>query len=87
MGGAHPFHDVQGDNRRLLVALDGRVKLVLMTAGVLVNLFAGGMRTPLLLLLLAYLLVRLAGVRRRAFLWRMAVPLMLAVVAFITQLF
>jgi len=87
MGGAHHFIDAQGESRRLLVALDGRVKLLLMAAALLVNLGAGGIRTPLLLGLLALMLLLTAGVRLRSFLRRMAVPAMLATVALATQLF
>jgi len=87
MGGAHHFIDAQGENRRLLVALDGRVKLLLMAAALGVNLTAGGLRSPLGLAGLALLLVLAAGVRLRSFLRRMAVPAMLATVALLTQIF
>ncbi len=87
MGGAHHFIDAQGENRRFLVALDGRIKLVLLVAALAVNLTAGGIRVPLLLALLAFLLVWTAGVRPAAFLKRMAVPALLALVALVTQLF
>lgn len=87
MGGAHQFIDAQGENRRLLVAVDGRIKLALLLAALVVNLTAGGIRTPLLLALLAFVLVQLAGGRAGAFLKRMAVPALLALVAFVTQLF
>lgn len=87
MGGAHHFIDAQGESRRLLVALDGRVKLVLLVAALAVNLSAGGIRVPLLLAGLAFLGVLAAGVRPALFLQRMAVPAMLAAVAFVTQLF
>jgi cobalt/nickel transport system permease protein len=87
MGGAHHFIDAQGESQRLLVALDGRIKLVLLAAALAVNLTAGGVRTPLALAVLALFLVRLAGVRTGAFLKRMAVPALLATVAFVTQLF
>jgi cobalt/nickel transport system permease protein len=87
MGGAHHFVDAEGQERRLLAALDGRVKLLLMAAALAVNLTAGGVRTPLALALLAFALVLAAGVRAGAFLRRMAVPALLAAVAFVTQLF
>jgi cobalt/nickel transport system permease protein len=87
MGGAHHFIDAQGENQRMLVALDGRIKLVLLTAALVLNLTAGGVRTPLCLAVLALILVRISGVRASAFLKRMAVPAVLATVAFITQLF
>ncbi len=87
MGGAHHFIDAQGENRRLLIALDGRIKLILLLAALVVNLTAGGIRVPLLLALLAFVLVLCAGVRPGAFLRRMAVPSLLALVAFVTQLF
>jgi cobalt/nickel transport system permease protein len=87
MGGAHHFIDAQGESQRLLVALDGRIKLVLLTAALVLNLTAGGVRTPLSLAALALILVRFSGVRTSAFLKRMAVPAVLATVAFITQLF
>ena len=87
MGVAHHFIDAGGQERRLLVALDGRVKLVLMLAALVINLTAGGLRTPLSLAILAFLLVLAAGVGARSFLRRMAVPAMLATVALFTQLF
>ena len=87
MGGGHHFIDAEGQERRLLVALDGRVKLLLMTAALGVNLTAGGLRTPLGLALFSLLLVLAAGVRARSFLRRMAVPAMLATVALVTQFF
>lgn len=87
MGGTHHFIDAEGQERRLLVALDGRVKLLLMAAALGVNLTAGGLRAPLGLALLSLLLVLSAGVRARSFLRRMAVPVMLATVALLTQLF
>lgn len=86
MGTAHHFIDARGESRRLLVVLDGRIKLVLLAAGLLVNLTAGGVRTPLLLALVSFALVAAAGVRPAAFLKRMAVPATLALVAFATQL-
>ncbi len=87
MGGAHHFIDAQGDNRRLLVALDGRIKLVLLVAALAVNLTAGGLKAPLALAIFSFLLVTGSGVRPAAFVKRMAVPALLAVVAFLTQLF
>ncbi len=87
MSGAHQFIDAQGESRRLLVALDGRVKMVLLAGALAVNLTAGGIRIPLLLLALSLVLVLAAGVRAGAFFRRMAVPTTLALVAFITQLF
>lgn len=87
MGGAHGFIDAQGESRRLIVALDGRIKLVLLLAALVSNLAAGGVRVPLALALIAFSLIVTAGVRPRAFLKRMAVPASLAVIAFATQLF
>ncbi|MFA5515728.1 MAG: cobalt ECF transporter T component CbiQ [Desulfuromonadales bacterium] len=87
MGGAHHFIDAQGESRRFLATLDGRIKLVLLAAALAVNLTAGGIRVPLLLAVLAFFLVWTAGVRPAAFLKRMAVPAILASVAFVTQLF
>ncbi|BCR03741.1 cobalt ECF transporter T component CbiQ [Desulfuromonas versatilis] len=87
MGGAHHFIDAQGDSRRLLVVLDGRIKLVLLAAALLVNLTAGGLLVPLLLAALALVLVMAAGVRAGAFFRRMAIPALLAAVALATQLF
>lgn len=86
MTDVHPFIDAQGENRRLLVALDGRIKLVLLVAALLLNLTAGGLQTSLLLLGLAAALVRVAGVAASAFLRRMAVPALLATVALVSQL-
>jgi cobalt/nickel transport system permease protein len=87
MARAHPFIDPQGENRRLMVSLDGRIKLVLLAAALLLNLVSGGGRVSLLLALLAFALVLSAGVRAAAFLKRMAIPTLLALVAFTTQLF
>jgi cobalt/nickel transport system permease protein len=87
MGGAHHFIDAQGEERSLLAALDGRIKLVLLLAALGVNLTAGGIRTPLALAFLALLLVVAAAVPARDFFKRMAIPTMLALVAFVTQLF
>ncbi len=87
MGGAHPFIDAQGESRRLLVALDGRGKLLLLVATLAVNLSAGGLFVPLCLALIALVLVVAAGVRAASFFKRMAVPALLALVAFLTQLF
>jgi len=83
----HQFTDVQGERRRLLVALDGRIKLLLMLLALGLNLTAGGFRFPLSLVALSLLAVTASGVRLRSFLRRMAVPGMLAFVAFVTQLF
>ena len=87
MGGAHHFIDAHGESRRWLVALDGRVKLVLLLAGLIVNLTAGGVRVPLLLLATSLVLVLAAGLPGAAFGRRMAIPAVLALVAFLTQLF
>ena len=87
MGGAHNFTDVHGESRRLLLVIDGRVKLCLLLAAVVVNLTAGGTRLPLALFAAAMVLTLSAGVRPGAFAKRMLVPAMLAVVAFVTQLF
>ena len=87
MSGIHQFTDVQGERRRLLVALDGRVKLLIMLLGLGLNLTAGGFRFPLALVGLALYAVFASGVPLRAFFRRMVVPCVLAVVAFSTQLF
>ncbi len=87
MGGAHHFIDAQGESRRLVLALDGRVKLGLLAAALVVNLTAGGIRVPLLLLSMASVLVLTGGVRAGVFCKRMVVPAVLALVAFLTQLF
>jgi len=87
MGGHHHFIDAQGEDRRLLVALDGRVKLILLVAALGVNLTAGGLRTPAALAFCAFLLVLAAGVRPALFLRRMVVPATLALVAMTTQFF
>jgi len=87
MGGVHAFHDNQGENRRLLVALDGRVKFSLTLAALLLNLTAGGVRFPLALFVLALLCCLVSGIRLRSFARRMAVPVMLALVACATQVF
>jgi len=85
--GVHGFIDAQGDSRRLLVALDGRVKLVLLAAALSVNLISGGLLVPLLLALGGLLLSLAGGARAKSYLRRMAVPLLLGLVAFFTQLF
>ena len=88
MGGAHHFIDTQGENRRFLVALDGRIKLVLLAAALAVNLTGGGRAGPSFpgpARLLPGAERRCAG--SAAFLKRMAVPGLLALVAFLTQLF
>lgn len=87
MSDVHQFIDTQGESRQLLVALDGRIKLVLLLAALLLNLTAGGVQSSLLLLFLAAALIRGAGVPARAFYRRMLVPSLLATVALITQLF
>ena len=87
MGGSHHFIDAGGENRRLLVALDGRVKLVLLVAALLVNLTAGGLRVPPLLFVTAFALVLASGLRVASFARRMVIPAVLALVAFLTQLF
>lgn len=87
MGGIHQFTDVQGERRRLLVALDGRVKLLVMLLALVLNLAAGGVRFPLALLALSTLAVIASGIRIRSFIRRMLVPGMLAVIAFATQIF
>jgi len=87
MSGTHQFLDVQGENRLPLVALDGRVKFVLVLLALLLNLTAGGVRFPLALLLLALCASLSSEVRLRTFAKRMTVPWMLAVVSCITQLF
>jgi len=87
MSGAHQFLDNQGENRRLLVALDGRVKLLVVVSALGLNLAAGGVRLPLALLGVALCCSLASGVRLRSFARRMAVPLMLAVVACTTQVF
>lgn len=87
MSDVHQFIDAQGESRQLLVALDGRIKLVLLLAALLLNLTAGGVQSSLLLLLLAAALIRGAGVPARAFYRRMLVPMLLATVALVTQLF
>ncbi|MFO7983936.1 MAG: cobalt ECF transporter T component CbiQ [Desulfuromonadales bacterium] len=87
MRGVPGYIDAQGENRRLLVVLDGRIKLTLLIAALLVNLTAGGLIVPLFLAALAFFLVVGSGVPQKAFLKRIAVPVMLAFFAFLTQLF
>ncbi len=87
MSGVHQFTDVQGERRRLLVSLDGRGKLILMMAALVLNLLAGGYRFPLSLVILSLLAIIASGVSFRSFLRRMVVPCILAVVAFTTQIF
>ncbi|HAD05269.1 MAG: cobalt ECF transporter T component CbiQ [Desulfuromonadales bacterium GWD2_61_12] len=86
MSGHHTFIDKE-ESGNLLVALDGRVKLLLLVAALGVNLSAGGLRVPPLLASFSLLLVLAAGVRPAEFARRMLVPALLAAVAFITQLF
>ncbi len=87
MSGGHHFIDAQGESRHLMVALDGRVKVLLLLAALGVNLSAGGLRVPLALAAISFVLVQLSGVRTADFLKRMAIPTLLALVAFATQLF
>jgi len=87
MTGVHQFTDIQGERRRLLIALDGRVKLLLMLVALALNLVAGGVRFPLALSGLVLLTILASGVSLRSYLRRMLVPALLAVVAFTTQLF
>lgn len=86
MSGHRAFIDKE-ESANLLVALDGRVKLLLLIAALGVNLTAGGLRVPLLLALIALLLVLAAGVRLAEFARRMLIPVLLALVALVTQLF
>lgn len=86
MGGAHHFIDAQGETRRLIPALDGRVKLGLLAAALAVNLTSVGVEVPLFLLGGAFGLVLAAGLPAAGFGKRMVVPATLAVVAFLTQL-
>jgi len=87
LGGGHHFIDAHGESRRLLVALDGRIKLLLMLAALVLNLVAGGIRVPLALAGLGLALVLMAGVGAGSYFRRMAIPAVLATVAFVTQLF
>jgi len=87
MTGVHQFTDVQGERRRLLIALDGRVKLLIMFLALGLNLTAGGYRFPLMLVALSVFAIIAAGVSSRSFLRRMLVPGILSVIAFLTQLF
>ncbi len=87
MGSAHAFIDAQGESRRFLVALDGRVKLFLLAAALVLNLTAGSIRVSLLLAFFALGFVRWAGVPATEFFRRMAIPAILSLVAFATQLF
>lgn len=70
-----------------LTALDGRIKVILLAGALTVNLAAASWRVSCGLVLLAWLLTLVAGVRQKQFWRRLAIPLLLASVAFITQLF
>jgi len=87
MSTAHQFIDAQGESRRLLVALDGRVKLALMALALGVNLAAQSSLVSLALFVLGFFCSLLSGVRPRSFGRRMVMPLVLATVALITQIF
>ncbi|MBE0500525.1 MAG: cobalt ECF transporter T component CbiQ [Desulfuromonadales bacterium] len=72
-------------NSHPLVAIDGRIKMLLLPFVLVVNLLAGGYRVSLLLSLTALGLTLLAGVPRRLLFRRMVVPTILAMVALLTQ--
>lgn len=72
-------------NSHPLIAIDGRVKLLLLPLVLVVNLLVGGYLVSLLLALTALMLMLLAGVPFRQFARRMVVPLLIAVAAFLTQ--
>jgi cobalt/nickel transport system permease protein len=86
MSGHHSFSDSHCQSN-VLVALDGRVKLTLLVAALSLNLVAGGLRVPPLLAALTFILTLLASVRATVFLRRMVIPLLLALVACVTQFF
>ncbi len=87
MSQAHQFIDAQGESRRLLVALDGRVKFVLMLMALGLNLWGARLSVSLALLAAGFLCSLLSGVRLRSFGKRMLMPLVLAGVALLTQFF
>ncbi len=87
MGKVTRFIDPPEGSPRLLVAIDGRVKLLLLLGFLLVNLAVGGWRVPLLLAMLALLGALMAGVGVAPFLRRMVVPALLAAVVFFSQVF
>lgn len=65
---------------------DGRIKLILLLAALLLNLVSGDWRISLCLLALGAALVLLAGVPPRHYGRRMLMPTILALVALLTQL-
>ena len=77
---------VQAENTRSwLVAVDGRIKLVLLALALGMNLVAGGVRVPFGLTMLAAGLILYAGVRPTILLKRMVVPVLLSLVALFSQ--
>ncbi len=68
-----------------LVTVDGRIKLCLLAAALLLNLAAGRLLTSAILGVLAAGLVLLAGTRPAALLRRLTVPMLLATVALFSQ--
>ncbi|MDT8422537.1 MAG: cobalt ECF transporter T component CbiQ [Desulfuromonadales bacterium] len=83
----HPLIDCSYQQHSALTALDGRIKVLLVAGALTVNLAAASWRVSCGLALLAWLLTLFAGVRQKQFWRRLAIPLLLASVAFITQLF
>jgi cobalt/nickel transport system permease protein len=71
---------------RWLNRLDGRIKIVLLVAALLLNLIAADGLTSLCLVLLGCSLILLGGVSLRQYGRRMLVPSILALVALLTQL-
>ena len=74
------------NNRSSLVAVDGRIKLVLLALALGINLMAGGLRVPFCLAVIAASLVVYAGIRPAVLLKRMVVPVMLAMVVLFSQM-
>ena len=79
------FVQVEND-RSWLMQVDGRIKMVLLVLALGVNLMAGGFRVSFSLGILATALILCAGVRPAVILKRLAIPFLLATVAFLSQM-
>ncbi|MBI5440939.1 MAG: cobalt ECF transporter T component CbiQ, partial [Deltaproteobacteria bacterium] len=86
MGGHHTLFEPTGGNLPLLVTLDGRVKISLLSLALVANLRADGVLVPGLLAGTALLLAVLAEVSLSSFLKRMLMPALMAFLALATQL-
>jgi cobalt/nickel transport system permease protein len=86
MGGHHHFAEPEGSIPPLLVALDGRVKVALLSLSLVVNLHTDSVVVPALLAGTALLLAILADAPLTSFLKRMLMPALMGFFALATQL-